>query len=812
MTDIRTFPPSVTIERVATLTRDNFAYAYLTRPYAYYNNPYGAIDYYGARPTYDNSTAGKTCWEGYTSYTDRIVDDNSASTDIPTKTANTYFGWSRFFYPSSSQIFQVGSGIHADVMGDLLKWLDWAYARGIKIIWTPTFYNAKGMISMGAFGKVWQTSGDFETNVKAFMDGLFDSAITSPTYGFTFKEHPGLGCIECGNENTDPTYDNISTDQAGNIHANIVRIVWGVTRAKEVTTLRGTTIKIIPFSGQGGVGVDYNSLYGADARSQASTLVGNATVSANVFTKTAHGLNLWDMVLCEAVDFPDTYTSLTQEYFVVNVSGSTFQLSLTSGGSPVSASSNSGIVDVFANSIASNIDYQYKQATNLCTYDHTTNLFTQASHGLTNNWKVIIVGRIGSTSADSGLSTKRRYWVNTVPTADTFTVSATFMGATLAITGTPNVKVNKNVPSAINGDTGECKHIAHYVDAISHHCYENATTSTDYLQANNKYGWDRAITTCMWSINMPYELYRNFGMWNRGPVARSGNTLTTLINLNLNSKSRLTFQGTPPAPLALDKIYYAVNINNGTKSFDVSETENGTAITLTSAGTSPLVNLLHPWFGNDKRPAIWNTESAISESPSATAVWGALTKEARKQLFLRWYLGNLLLTSDGNDGFGVNLFHGTDIGVTWANGTGTATIGSSGGNLQITIAGDSTPVITTTEQFYLETGANAITDGTNTPLAANSNGYFDILSKTSGTTYVLNTPYTGGAIAGVSYRLARYYHAGAEEWKWMVNLLTSGELSLGRTAMNADSRYGIFFAVKGVGAWYFDSTGTMRQW
>ena len=891
MTDIRTFPASVTIEKVVTLSKANFGYNYITRPLAYYNNPSGVVDSYGYRPTYDNSGTGKTVWDGTAQYQDRVVDDNSSSTDIPTKTANTYIGWIRLFYPSPNQIFQVGTGIHADVMADLLKELDFAHARGMKALYTVFLYNKSSLLSMMSFGNVPQVSAAFESNLKAFFDGLFDSTITSATYGYTFANHPALGAIELGNENTDCTYNNISTDQAGNIHANIVRVAWSVIRTKEVSTYRGSLITILPYAGSGGIQVDNLILYGAEARSQASSNLGTATVASNVFTLPAHGLSNWDMVLCEAVDFPSTYTPLTQKYYVVNATPTTFQLSLTNGGAPVTASSNGGILDIFANfNRYSDSTYNYVQATNLCTYDFTTNTFTQTAHGLpsitsitrsgttatvttplkhnqtvgstitvsgadqsqyngtftitavnataktftytmvsdpgatatgtltlSTQTKVILVGKIGSTTVDSGISIRRRYWVRDV-TADTFKLSTTLNGSAMTVTGTPNVKINKNVPVALNGDTGECKHIPHYTDTMSHHFYDNVTLTTDYGAANNKRGWDRTVLTHELAINVPFELYRSHGRWNRATVTAdaSTNLLQSLINLNLTTASRLQLEGTTlPSPLLYENVYWAVNIDNANKKFGLSLTQGGSAIDITSAGTSVTVNILHPWYGATTRPAVWNTESNISENAGGyvpSPYWSILTKEARKQLLLRWYLSTLMKTSDGNDGVGVSFFYGTEEGSTWTNGTGTPTIGSSGGNLQITIAGDSSPAISTTEQFYLETGANAITDGTNTPLAANSSGYFDILSKTSGTTYVLNTPYTGGAIAGVSYRLARYYHAGEEEWKWMVNLLTSGEVSIGWADRNSDDRYGIFFAVKGVGAWYFDSTGTMRQW
>lgn len=83
-----------------------------------------------------------------------------------------------------------------------------------------------------------------------------------------------------------------------------------------------------------------------------------------------------------------------------------------------------------------------------------TDTFTYASHGLAVN-DVIVFTNAGSLSMFTGVSVSVQYWVKSVPTANTFTVSATNGGATLDVTG------------AVMSGTGNVYRYRYFVDATA---------------------------------------------------------------------------------------------------------------------------------------------------------------------------------------------------------------------------------------------------------------------------------------------------------------------------------------------------------
>lgn len=810
MTDIRTFPAEVTIDKVGQLSLANFGVNHITRPLAYYNSG-GNISNYGFRPSYNNSGADKTVWDGTRKFKQYCIADNNSLAitygATPT-TTGTYCGYFRTFYPGAIQLYEVGTGLHSGALADLLDAFDFAYLRGAKMLWSGGgFFNRSSRLSNVAYGHTLQCSSAYETNVLAFLNALFDSTQTS-TLGFTVANHPGFGAIECGSENAECTYDNTGLDMAGCIHANIVRMVHGIVKTKEVITGAKTVgIKILPFAGHGLEGQDYLDIYGADARSQASTDLGTATLSAatDVFILASHPLENWEQVLCHAVDFLDTYTQY-QAYYVINKTANTFQLSATSGGAAVTASTVNGIMDVFANNQPTTNDSYYDiKNTAICTYDFATNTFTQTAHLLTDGWKVKLVGRIGTTSSDSGLSAYRRYWVRDVVASTSFKLSLTLNGSAVNFTQDSNVRIYRNVPATLNGDTGVNVNVPSYIDAMNHHFYTNSAAY--YQNTNNRAVFEKLHDSHSHSTYLPFELYRKFGFLNRSTVTRSTNTLTSLCNLNLKADTRLIFTGTTlMTGLSRDVIYYPVNINNAAKTFEASLTQGGSTITLGSAGTAVSVNLLHKWYGQNTVPALWNTESNLNESVTATYITQSLNYEKRKDIMRHFILGKLLLSNDGSGGFGVDFSYGFEEGNS-ALQIYTATIGSVNGNLKVTFS--SAPIAPAAkEQITLLTNANDIPGvmGTNTEES------FDIVNSISTTEFELNIPYTGGAIADVQCVVEHWLHNGAQEFKEIVTELTQAEITIGRVSVGTDGYAGIFYALKGIGAWYYDSTGTRKQW
>lgn len=809
MTDFRTFPPGFIVEKRGTLTKNNFCINHITRPLAYYNAG-GNISNYGFRPTYDNTGVGKTVWDGARKFKQSCLADNNniaitygASPDA----TGTYAGWFRSFYPSVTQLYEQGTGLHTDVMSDFLEVLDFCYLRGAKLMWTGGgFWNKNSKLSLRAYGTVLQCSSAFETNVLNFLNALFDSTQTS-TLGFTVANHPGFGAIEAGSENAETENDNQTTDQAGNIHANILRIIHGVIKTKEVISGAKTEgIKILGYAGHGAESTYYLDIWGADSRSQANVDLGVATLDAatDVFSLASHPLENWEQVLCEASDFLDTYTQY-QTYYVINATANNFQLSLTSGGSPVTASTVNGIMDVFVNTLSTNDTAFDIKNSAICTYDFATNTFTQTAHLLANTNKVKLIGRIGSTTTDAGLSIYRRYWVRDVVAGVSFKISTTLNGAALNLTQNANVRIRRNVPATLNGDTGVNVHPSSYIDVLNHHFYVNGTTY--YTTASNRIVHEKLQSTHVYSLFVPFEIYRKFGKWNRGIVTRSGNTLTSMFNLNLKATTRLQFQGTAlMGGLAREQYYYPVNINNAAKTFEVSLTQGGSTVTLTSAGTGVSVNILHDWFGREKMPPIWNTESNLNESVTPTYITQSLNYEKRKDLMRHFILAKLIATSDGSGGFGVDTSYGFEEGNSTIQ-IYTATIGTVNGHLKVTFSSaPATPSLN--EQITLLTNANAIAG----VVGANEEQTFNILNNISSTEFELDVAYTGGAVADVQCVAERWLHNGAREFREIVTELTQDELTVGRCAVDSSGYSGIAYAIKNVGCWYYDSTGVRHQW
>ena len=192
----------------------------------------------------------------------------------------------------------------------------------------------------------------------------------------------------------------------------------------------------------------------------------------NTITTTSHGLSNGDRIRfvrnTTSAVLPGGLTEGT-EYYVVNVSGDTFKVSNTSGGAAIDITSvgtstcvwyrraesteNSAgwtvsncIIRNFAQTgwrrwygcgamTGENIECWGDDGTNYtsCTLDHTTDTFTSSSHGLSANeaiafhfttvptgWPVDEAGRSGRW---------KLYYVKTVPTGDTFTISATSGGS-----------------------------------------------------------------------------------------------------------------------------------------------------------------------------------------------------------------------------------------------------------------------------------------------------------------------------------------------------------------------------------------------
>jgi hypothetical protein len=811
MTDIRTYPESAVVERTLQLTKHNFGVNHITRPMAFYNSPYGTAFTWGRTVSYDNTGVGKTVWDGSRKFKLSCVADKNDIAIVSGATPDTSAspnGWYRLFYPDSSQLWDVTLGLNSTSLGYLLKILDFCYLRGAKLLWTPGFYLHTSRLSFRQFGYVDQVSGDYENNVLAFLNALFDSTQTS-TLGFTVANHPGLGAIEAGSEITPTTYDNTGTDQAGAQHANIIRLIKQTIALKEVITGPKTTgIKVTDYAGHAAEIQDYLDIHGADCRSQVTAYLGIATVNAadDTFSLSGHSFSDWDQVLCQASDFLDTYAERTK-YYVVNVSGNNFQLALTSGGAPISAASTDGIMDVYVNSLVAVTDVKYEvKTTNLCTYSAATNTFTQTSNALSNGLTVMLVGRIGSTTADGGISTYRRYWVRDVVAGVSFKISATLGGAALNVTQNANVKINKSTPALLNGDNGVWRKAPEYTDVFQHHFYQNNSN----LYASDKYAaaQSKTLFTHIPGVYIPFNLYKMFGVQYAGTLSVNAttNTFTAMHNINLKETDVVQIGGTTvPAPLSKAALYYPIAIDNVNKTFKLSLTQGGTEIDITSTGTSVTVYTVHPWYKTKTLTEVWNTESNMNEAfgnPNNNYITSALSYDGRKELLRLFMLNKILALNSPNS---VDFTYGFEEGNSTPTEY-TVTTSSVNGNLKVTLSASASPPAT--ERIVLMT----TTQGIAGVLGTDAEKAFDIINTISPTEFELNVPYTGGAVSGVTGIVEHFGHNGAQEFKELVEELTQAKLTIYRCKFISPSVTTLGYALEGIGAWYYDHAGVRHQW
>lgn len=141
------------------------------------------------------------------------------------------------------------------------------------------------------------------------------------------------------------------------------------------------------------------------------TVTGNA--ATDTFTRTAHGLVNNDRInfgLLKSGVIPAGLNTTTF-YYVVNKTDDTFQVSLTLGGAAIDFTTNG--TNVF-----------------ICVFlDSSTDVFTLAGHGLSNNDRVVFT----ATSLPATLSNTQPYWIINA-TANTFQISLTQGGAAVGFT------------------------------------------------------------------------------------------------------------------------------------------------------------------------------------------------------------------------------------------------------------------------------------------------------------------------------------------------------------------------------------------
>jgi hypothetical protein len=124
---MNTFPPgTILVAKNVQLGRSNFGCHFNNWPFSYTQGS-------GAAYTYNEHIEGNyTVWLG----------DSVSSTFFDSEQALAKVGWIRSFKPKFRQLFDVsGSTVGAITLADFLRYLDWAYARGVKVLWIPELFD-----------------------------------------------------------------------------------------------------------------------------------------------------------------------------------------------------------------------------------------------------------------------------------------------------------------------------------------------------------------------------------------------------------------------------------------------------------------------------------------------------------------------------------------------------------------------------------------------------------------------------------------------------------------------------------------------
>lgn len=809
MTYIRTYPPNtLLVNKRQTVTRDNFGICYITVP----------LEWSSSSSAY-----------GYTADLDHRVEIwGYGEPAISAINHYDYSGYVRIFRPFATQLWNK-SALHKTggltgtfngvapsgkgVFGELLLTLDFWHQKNQKVVHILGLHNP--LSPMSYWGDI-QITQAHEDNIKAYLEALLTDTTTSPL-GYTYANHPALAAIEVANEATgDAT--TAAWDPLGNVKANTVRIAAQIYNHYRTS---GLAVTVIGVSGVGGIQSQYLAMYGGDASSQAATSMGTVAVSGTTCTLAGHGRSVGDVVLLEATGFQATNFNGTTDYYVVNMSGSTYQLSLTSGGAAITDT----VTDLFEVYKLSGTNNWTQVTANTALFDNATDVFTQTAHGLVNTNVVRLRPVPNATGTALGANLVKKYYVKTVTDANNFIVSLIPNGTAATFTA-GNLKMSVITPSATYSDDGVGRFFNDYC-ALSHHHYGSTASHAQMTAADNLISY-RNVTIDQRALYIGYTGYKNFGGRFLGTASAALDDFVTFqYDVGVANGRKVKFYGTIAAGLSKSITYYMTASDRGNRKCKLCTTyadaiagTNIVDITGTAAAMSVLI--MHPWFDESDRPKQWDTEFNLTVSAGNGVYPTKLSLTDKKALLLRWFLPSLMATSDGSGGLGTAIAYAAD----WAGYNGGATtvtgtpqsITSNGGFLQITLkAGTPTYPISTNERICIRTGANPIV-GTNETIAASSYKLMNITTISGASLNVLDTdfPYTGGAVAGLTYTLERNSGPGINEWAWFINLmtnnLTSAVVNFGWIEYPSSSYMGIMLHIEGVGVWYTTDTGELKQW
>lgn len=227
-----------------------------------------------------------------------------------------------------------------------------------------------------------------------------------------------------------------------------------------------------------------------------------------------------------------------------------------------------------------------------------------------------------------------------------------------------------------------------------------------------------------------------------------------------------------------------------------------------------------------KFPPIWCTEGDIAGGEVAEGsdgfMWGQLSPQARKDLFLRWFVPALFSTHDGagNPGRMIYYLHDTNQD-TLTTISGSQTTVGAGGKARITLASCGTQGAGAYDDIVLKGGANGWPE-----LGIAANGFKRFIGElVSGTTFDLQGTSIAATVvvpadlvsAGSYAYHGRWLYVDYATYAWMIDFLLSGKVTFGyvyhpKGSVTDAPNLGIMVHVEGSRPLYTDANGMLKIW
>ncbi|HVY19926.1 MAG TPA: pilus assembly protein TadG-related protein [Bauldia sp.] len=435
-----------------------------------------------------------------------------------------------------------------------------------------------------------------------------------------------------------------------------------------------------------------------------NTLSSITAATPAVFNKTSHGLTADTALIFGTTGSLPSGITAGSTYYVspAGLTSSAFRVAATTTGTNFTVSA----------------DWQTVTISNA-----TPAVFTDTSHGLTIGTQLTL----STTGTLPGsLSNSTTYYVATVPSTSTFTVTTASSGSTVTFSGSTITrnghglsagtalafKTTNTLPSPLSANT-------------TYYVLSNPATNTFKVSTTTN---GTAVSLSGGSGTLSYVVLQkttSAGSGTHSYVVNGAASIFTSSNHGLSNGDAIAVDstGSLPSPLSGATVYYVVN--KTTNTFNLATTSGGTGINVTgsSSGTLSFVKLLAGGSGQSGTHSYYT--NALSYTCANGDCSGGVSGRTEKQAF-----GGKSVTGSELCKYGTTTNKGTVASITVANLSG---VGSFGPNF-----GCSTTAITplTTSQNTISTAITAM----------QANGYTNITGGLMWAWRVLSpgAPFTDG--------------------------------------------------------------------